>query len=76
MNSDDKLTQFKVVRLTAPIFHTTEFEIRRFAQRGLSLTVVDAGHAVIVETLLSFSFLFSLFLKSRLEWWPPVYVQI
>lgn len=36
------LSEFKVVRLTAPIFHTNELEMQAFAQRGLSVTVVDA----------------------------------
>ena len=35
------LSEFKVVRLTAPIFHTTEAEMQAFADRGLSVTVVD-----------------------------------
>jgi len=35
------LSGFKVVRLTAPIFHTTEAELAAFAARGLSVTVVD-----------------------------------
>ncbi len=36
------LSEFKVVRLTASIFHTTEAEMQAFAERGLSVTVVDA----------------------------------
>lgn len=35
-------SQFKIVRLTAPIFHTTEFERQAFAEAGLPFTVVDA----------------------------------
>lgn len=34
--------QFKIVRLTAPIFYTNDFELQAFADRGLPLTVVDA----------------------------------
>ena len=36
------LSEFKVVRLTAPIFHTTKVEMAAFAERGLSVVVVDA----------------------------------
>ena len=36
-----QLSDFKVVRLTAPIFHTTDAEMAAFAERGLSVTVVD-----------------------------------
>lgn len=35
-------SQFKIVRLTAPIFQTTDFERQAFAAAGLPLTVVDA----------------------------------
>jgi phosphoglycerate dehydrogenase-like enzyme len=34
--------QYKIIRLTAPIFFTNEFELRAFAAQGLPLTVVDA----------------------------------
>jgi D-3-phosphoglycerate dehydrogenase len=37
-----KFAQYKIVRLTAPIFYTNEFEIQAFADHGLPLTVVDA----------------------------------
>ena len=36
-------SQFKIVRLTAPIFQTTDFERRAFAEAGLPLTIVDAA---------------------------------
>ena len=36
-------SRFKIVRLTAPIFQTTDFERRALAEAGLHLTVVDAG---------------------------------
>jgi D-3-phosphoglycerate dehydrogenase / 2-oxoglutarate reductase len=42
MTTTADLSDFKVVRLTAPIFHTTEAEMAAFAERGLSVTVVDA----------------------------------
>jgi D-3-phosphoglycerate dehydrogenase len=35
-------SQYKIVRLTAPIFYTNEFEMQAFAAQGLPLTVVDA----------------------------------
>ena len=37
-----QFSDYKVVRLTAPIFGTSEKELRAFAARGLSVTVVDA----------------------------------
>jgi D-3-phosphoglycerate dehydrogenase len=36
-------SQFKIVRLTAPIFFTNDFEHAAFAAAGLPLTVVDAA---------------------------------
>ena len=36
------LSEYKVVRLTAPIFHTSATELADFAVRGLAATVVDA----------------------------------
>lgn len=42
MTVSPNLSDFKVVRLTAPIFHTTVVEMAAFAERGLSVTVVDA----------------------------------
>jgi D-3-phosphoglycerate dehydrogenase / 2-oxoglutarate reductase len=42
MSSPYKLSHYKIVRLTAPIFHTTEFELNAFAAHGLQVTVVDA----------------------------------
>src|SRR4051812_32608995 len=36
--------QYKIVRLTAPIFGTSEVERRNFAARGLPVTEVDAEH--------------------------------
>ncbi len=35
------LSQYKIVRLTAPVFHTTEAEMRAFADHGLAVTVID-----------------------------------
>ncbi len=35
-------SEYKIVRLTAPIFHTSETELADFAVRGLAVTVVDA----------------------------------
>ncbi|HEU5102485.1 MAG TPA: hypothetical protein VFU22_25855, partial [Roseiflexaceae bacterium] len=34
--------QYKIVRLTAPVFHASEAELSAFAARGLPVTVVDA----------------------------------
>ena len=42
MTTTPSLSSFKIVRLTAPIFHTTDVEMAAFAERGLSVTVVDA----------------------------------
>ena len=38
----DSFATIKIVRLTAPIFHTTAFELDCFAAHGLPLSVVDA----------------------------------
>ena len=35
-------SHYKIIRLTAPIFHTSEKELAAFAARGLPVTVVDA----------------------------------
>lgn len=43
MTASVDYSQFKIVRLTAPIFQTTDFERRAFAEAGLPLTVVDAA---------------------------------
>jgi D-3-phosphoglycerate dehydrogenase / 2-oxoglutarate reductase len=37
-------SQYKIVRLTAPVFYAGEAELRAFAARGLPVTVVDAEH--------------------------------
>ena len=42
MTVSPDFSSFKVVRLTAPIFHTTPAEMAAFAERGLSVSVVDA----------------------------------
>lgn len=42
MQTHPDFSQLKIVRLTAPIFHTTEFEMNAFAARSLPMTVVDA----------------------------------
>src|SRR5258706_670325 len=42
MPTTTMFSQYKIVRLTAPIFYTNEFELRAFAAHGLRLTVVDA----------------------------------
>ncbi len=42
MSSNTALSDYKIVRLTAPIFRPSEKELAAFAQRGLSVTVVDA----------------------------------
>src|SRR5262245_40467419 len=42
MQATAMFSQYKIVRLTAPIFHTSEAELRAFAARGLAVTVVDA----------------------------------
>ena len=42
MSVPTDFSQFKIVRLTAPIFHTSEFELQAFAEHGLPVTVVDA----------------------------------
>lgn len=43
MTASVDYSQFKIVRLTAPIFQATDFERRAFAEAGLPLTVVDAA---------------------------------
>ena len=45
MQTHIDLSSYKVVRLTAPIFHTTALELQAFAERGLTVTVVDAEDA-------------------------------
>ncbi len=35
-------SHYKIIRLTAPIFHTSAKELAAFAARGLPVTVVDA----------------------------------
>lgn len=42
MSAPTDFSQFRIVRLTAPIFHTFEFELQAFAAHGLPVTVVDA----------------------------------
>src|SRR5947207_11678083 len=37
-------SQYKIVRLTAPIFYASETELRAFAAQGLPVTMVDAEH--------------------------------
>lgn len=41
MDTTTSLSQYKVVRLTAPVFPTTEFELAEFAKHGINLTIVD-----------------------------------
>ena len=38
-------SQFKIVRLTGPIFHASETELAAFAAQGLPVTLVDAAEA-------------------------------
>jgi D-3-phosphoglycerate dehydrogenase len=40
-NADSRFDRFKIVRLTAPVFPTSEFEMQAFAAHGLLVTVVD-----------------------------------
>lgn len=42
MPTHPDLSGYKIVRLTAPIFHVTDFERAAFAAAGLTVTVVDA----------------------------------
>jgi D-3-phosphoglycerate dehydrogenase len=42
MLTTTRFSDYKIVRLTAPIFHTNEFELQAFATQGLPMTVVDA----------------------------------
>ena len=42
MQTRTMFAQYKIVRLTAPVFHPSEVEIRAFAAQGLPVTVVDA----------------------------------
>ena len=42
MGTDSQFDRFKIVRLTAPVFPTSEFEMQAFAAHGLPVTVVDA----------------------------------
>jgi D-3-phosphoglycerate dehydrogenase / 2-oxoglutarate reductase len=44
MQTTAMFSHYKIVRLTAPIFHAGEAELRTFAARGLAVTVVDAEH--------------------------------
>jgi D-3-phosphoglycerate dehydrogenase len=46
MPTSKPFTQYKIVRLTAPVFHAGEAELRAFAARGLPVTVVDAEDPV------------------------------
>jgi D-3-phosphoglycerate dehydrogenase len=43
MSESTDFSQFKIVRLTAPIFHASQFELQAYAERGLHVTVVDAA---------------------------------
>lgn len=43
MSAPTDFSQFKIVRLTAPIFFTNEFELQAFAAHGLPVTVSDAA---------------------------------
>ncbi len=42
MHTNADLSQYKIVRLTAPVFFTNEFELNAFAEHGLAVKVVDA----------------------------------
>jgi D-3-phosphoglycerate dehydrogenase / 2-oxoglutarate reductase len=42
MQTNDSFAQYKIVRLTAPVFHMSETERCAFATHGLPVTVVDA----------------------------------
>jgi D-3-phosphoglycerate dehydrogenase / 2-oxoglutarate reductase len=42
MSTDANFAQYKIVRLTAPVFHTSEAELRAFAAHGLPVMVVGA----------------------------------
>jgi D-3-phosphoglycerate dehydrogenase len=42
MQTSTMFSQYKIVRLTAPVFHPGEAELRAFADHGLPVTVVDA----------------------------------
>jgi len=44
MDTIARFSQYKIVRLTAPIFSASEAELRDFAAQGLPVTVVDAEH--------------------------------
>ncbi len=44
MQATATLSQYKIVRLTAPIFYAGETELRAFAAQGLPVTVVGAEH--------------------------------
>jgi len=44
MHTTARFDQYKIVRLTAPIFHAGETELRAFAAQGLPVTMVDAEH--------------------------------
>jgi D-3-phosphoglycerate dehydrogenase len=42
MQAHAPFSDYKIVRLTAPIFYTNDFEMQAFAAHGLPVTVVDA----------------------------------
>lgn len=44
MPVDTNFAQYKIVRLTAPVFNPGETELSAFAAQGLSVTVVEAEH--------------------------------
>ena len=44
MQADPIFSQYKIVRLTAPVFTPSETELSVFAAQGLSVIVVDAEH--------------------------------
>jgi D-3-phosphoglycerate dehydrogenase len=44
MPAEAQFSQYKIVRLTAPVFNPPETELSLFAAQGLSVTVVDAKH--------------------------------
>jgi D-3-phosphoglycerate dehydrogenase len=44
MQAITRFSHYKIIRLTAPIFSTSEAELRAFAAQGLPVTVVDVEH--------------------------------
>jgi D-3-phosphoglycerate dehydrogenase len=44
MPADADFSQYKIVRLTAPVFRPTETELSEFATQGLPVNFVDAEH--------------------------------